>query len=59
VDLFDAQGVTTGVEVERVVEASAWLEDEVLRRPLPGRVFRARLGARRRQEADPRPGSRP
>jgi hydroxymethylglutaryl-CoA lyase len=45
VDLFEAAGLATGVDLGRLVEASAWLEDEVLRRPLPGRVYRARRGA--------------
>jgi hydroxymethylglutaryl-CoA lyase len=46
VDLFEAAGLATGVDLTRLVAASAWLEDEVLRRPLPGRVYRARRGAR-------------
>jgi hydroxymethylglutaryl-CoA lyase len=45
VDLFEAAGVATGVDLTRLVAASAWLEDEVLHRPLPGRVYRARRGA--------------
>jgi hydroxymethylglutaryl-CoA lyase len=45
VDLFEAAGLPTGVDLGRLVAASAWLEDEVLRRPLPGRVYRARRGA--------------
>jgi hydroxymethylglutaryl-CoA lyase len=48
VDLFERSGVRTGVDLERLVDAAAWLEAEVLRRPLPGRVYRARLGERRR-----------
>lgn len=48
VDLFEAQGVVTGVDLDRLAEATAWLERDVLKRPLPGRVFRARLGARER-----------
>jgi hydroxymethylglutaryl-CoA lyase len=48
VDLFEREGITTGVSLEALVDASTWLEDEVLRRPLPGRVYRARRGARAR-----------
>ena len=48
VDLFEAQGVSTGVELDRLVDTSAWLEREILGRALPGRVYRARLGARER-----------
>jgi hydroxymethylglutaryl-CoA lyase len=50
VDLFEAAGLATGVDLGRLVAASAWLEDEVLRRPLPGRVYRARRGADARAE---------
>ncbi len=50
VDLFERAGIATGVDLERLVDASAWLEAEVLRRPLPGRVYRARLGARARDD---------
>ena len=48
VDLFERSGVATGVDLERLVDATAWLEG-VLGRPLPGRVFRAVLGARERE----------
>jgi hydroxymethylglutaryl-CoA lyase len=44
VDLFERAGVRTGVDLGALVRASAWLEDEVLKRRLPGRVFRARRG---------------
>jgi hydroxymethylglutaryl-CoA lyase len=47
VDFFERSGVATGVDLARLVDASAWLEG-VLGRPLPGRVFRAILGARAR-----------
>ena len=50
VDLFERAGVPTGVDLDALVDATAWLEREVLKRPLPGRVYRARLGARRRAE---------
>lgn len=45
VDLFERAGVGTGVDLDALVAASAWLESEVLRRPLPGRVYRARRAA--------------
>jgi hydroxymethylglutaryl-CoA lyase len=48
VDLFEREGVRTGVDLEALVDASDWLEREVLARPLPGRVFRAMLGERQR-----------
>ncbi|MCL4683497.1 hydroxymethylglutaryl-CoA lyase [Myxococcota bacterium] len=48
VDLFDRAGIATGVDLDALVDASAWLETDVLARPLPGRVYRARLGERRR-----------
>jgi hydroxymethylglutaryl-CoA lyase len=49
-DLFERAGISTGVELERLVDAAAWLERDVLGRPLPGRVYRARIGARERAE---------
>jgi len=48
VDLFEREGVRTGVDLDALVDTSAWLERDVLARPLPGRVFRARLGERQR-----------
>jgi hydroxymethylglutaryl-CoA lyase len=48
VDLFEREGIRTGIELDSLVDASAWLERDVLGRPLPGRVFRARLGERQR-----------
>jgi hydroxymethylglutaryl-CoA lyase len=50
-DLFDREGVATGVQLERLVDATAWLERDVLGRALPGRVYRARRGARERAQA--------
>jgi hydroxymethylglutaryl-CoA lyase len=47
-DLFEREGIRTGVDLDQLVDASAWLERDVLRRPLPGRVYRARIGARTR-----------
>jgi len=49
VDLFEREGIRTGVDLDALVDASAWLERDVLGRPLPGRVFRARLGERERE----------
>jgi hydroxymethylglutaryl-CoA lyase len=49
VDLFEREGVRTGINLDALVDASAWLERDVLARPLPGRVFRARLGERQRE----------
>ena len=48
VALFEAAGVRTGIDLDALVDTTAWLEREVLHRPLPGRVYRARLGARER-----------
>ena len=48
VDLFAGEGVETGVDLDALVDSAAWLEREVLGRALPGRVYRARLGARER-----------
>jgi hydroxymethylglutaryl-CoA lyase len=47
-DLFEREGIATGVDCDKLVDAAAWLEREVLRRALPGRVYRARMGARAR-----------
>lgn len=46
VDLFERSGVATGISLDALVDTSAWLESEVLKRPLPGRVYRAMKGAR-------------
>jgi hydroxymethylglutaryl-CoA lyase len=51
VDLFERQGLATGVDLDALVDPTAWLEREVLGHPLPGRVYRARLGARAREES--------
>ena len=48
VDLFEREGVATGVSLDALVDTSAWLESDVLRRSLPSRVLRAALAARRR-----------
>lgn len=51
VDLFEHEGIATGVDLSRLVAAAAWLESSVLRRPLPGRVVRAELGKREKSVA--------
>jgi len=51
VDLFEREGVATGVDLDALVDTSAWLERDVLKRGLPGRVYRARIGARTRAAA--------
>ena len=54
VDLFERAGIATGVDLDALVDATAWLEDQVLKRPLPGRVYRALRGQRARaQEKSP------
>ncbi len=45
VSLFEEEGIETGVDLDLLTETSAWLEREVMKRPLPSRVLRARLGA--------------
>jgi hydroxymethylglutaryl-CoA lyase len=44
VDLFESAGIATGVRLDALVDTTAWLETQVLKRLLPGRVLRARLG---------------
>jgi hydroxymethylglutaryl-CoA lyase len=39
VNLFESMGITTGISLDRLIEAVAFLED-LLRRPLPGRMKR-------------------
>ena len=46
VDLFERSGIATGVDLNALVDVTAWVEREVLHRPLPGRVYRAVLGSR-------------
>jgi hydroxymethylglutaryl-CoA lyase len=48
VDLLESEGVATGVDLGALVDTTAWLEEKVLKRRLPGRVLRARLGLRGR-----------
>jgi hydroxymethylglutaryl-CoA lyase len=50
VDLFEASGVATGMDLEALVETAAWVERDLLKRSLPGRVLRARLAAKERGE---------
>ena len=50
VDLYEREGIRTGIDLDALVDASGWLECDVLTRSLPGRVFRARLGERRRAQ---------
>ena len=45
VSLFEAEGISTGIDLAKLVETSSWLESDVLDRRLPSRVLRARLGA--------------
>jgi hydroxymethylglutaryl-CoA lyase len=57
VSLFEAAGLRTGVDLDTLVDTAAWLERDVLHRPLPGRVYRARLGARARAAGAARAGA--
>jgi len=52
VDLFGRAGIATGVDLDALVDATAWLEQDVLKRPLPGRVYRALQGRRAAQRAE-------
>jgi len=46
VSLFEEEGIDTGIDLELLTRTSKWLEEEALKRQLPSRVLRARLGAR-------------
>jgi hydroxymethylglutaryl-CoA lyase len=48
VDLFERSGVATGVDLDALVDTTDWMARDVLKRPLPGRVYRAVLGGRSR-----------
>jgi hydroxymethylglutaryl-CoA lyase len=48
VAMLERAGVSTGVDLDALVDTTAWLERDVLKRPLSGRVYRARLGERER-----------
>jgi hydroxymethylglutaryl-CoA lyase len=50
VDLFERAGIATGVDLDALVDTTAWLERDVLKRPLSSRVFRAQLGLRERAQ---------
>ena len=45
VDLFEASGIATGIDLDALVDTAVWVERNLLERSLPGRVLRARLGA--------------
>jgi hydroxymethylglutaryl-CoA lyase len=49
VDLFERSGVRTGVDLDALVDVTDWMARDVLKRPLPGRVYRAVLGGRARK----------
>jgi hydroxymethylglutaryl-CoA lyase len=46
VAFFESEGIATGVDIEKLVDAAAWIERDVLKRSLPGRAFRAIAGRR-------------
>lgn len=48
VDLFERSGISTGIDLQALVATTAWLEGEILRRPLTSRVYRAEMGTRER-----------
>jgi hydroxymethylglutaryl-CoA lyase len=48
VDLFEREGIATGVDLDALVDTTAWMQER-LGRALPGRVFKARLGQRERE----------
>lgn len=48
VDLFERSGISTGIDLAALVATTAWLEDEILKRPLTSRVYRAERGVRER-----------
>ena len=49
-EILELDNVTLGRHVDRL-ETTGWLEDEVLDRPLPGRVYRALRGRAQREAA--------
>ena len=57
VALFESEGVATGVDIERLADAAAWIERDVLKRPLPGRAYRGIAGRRAREAAGEGSGS--
>jgi hydroxymethylglutaryl-CoA lyase len=54
VAFFESEGVATGVDLDRLVDAAAWVERDVLQRRLPGRTYRAIVGRREREAATER-----
>jgi hydroxymethylglutaryl-CoA lyase len=56
VDLFERSGVRTGIDLDKLVDVTDWMARDVLKRALPGRVYRATLGRRART---PRSGDVP
>ncbi len=50
VDFFERAGVPTGIDLQALVDITAWLERDVLQRPLTSRVYRAEIGVRERAE---------
>jgi hydroxymethylglutaryl-CoA lyase len=48
VDLFERSGIPTGVDLQALVDTTAWLEEQVLKRPFNSRVYRAEMGTRQR-----------
>jgi hydroxymethylglutaryl-CoA lyase len=46
VDLFEASGIATGIDLDALVDTAAWVEGNLLGRSLPSRVLRARLASR-------------
>jgi hydroxymethylglutaryl-CoA lyase len=56
VALFESEGVGTGIDIERLADAAAWIERDVLKRPLPGRAYRGIAGRRARGAAGEGPG---
>jgi hydroxymethylglutaryl-CoA lyase len=48
VDLFEHSGIATGIDLQALVDTTAWLERDVLKRPLTSRVYRAEMGVRER-----------
>jgi hydroxymethylglutaryl-CoA lyase len=49
VGLFEAAGIDTGVDLDALIDVSAWLEDDVLQRSLGSRVLRAARASRQRE----------
>lgn len=52
IDLFEGMGIRTGVNLDLLVDTTLWLEQDVLKRALPGRVFRAKSAKRAKATQD-------